>query len=368
MRGARLGAALVVTGLAVTVGASTAAGVDSAAGQPTSLAAEFVDRAAELGDDAPVAGTFALDKGYDVTQIVDGVTDRSLQKDGSVTKDGAPVTPARPASNVADEEDEVRAIEDSIPAIARKIPDDAERGALVLTGILALASDGYTPEQIINDGLLDGGMRFTNNWGVGIFEVTKGKAGKLVKPANAPDQKSKPASADATDVFLDKVIDEAVNAAPFDRVDAKHKTSLRFNVTGKGLSVSVPIGAAAAFKTVMLGSGTGTLTIDGFCSTDGREYPVVQPLAVAAVGDPQPNGRYAFELGIVPTGDPGYPTGGSGKDECKVVDRAQAAAAVAALDAQLPKFLIALKAGSTATGAAALNDGELPLKAALFAL
>jgi hypothetical protein len=354
-------AAMVVAG-----SGAQGAGAVEAARQET-LAEEFVTDADEtLGEGAPLAVTRAYDAGFDVVQIVQAVGARSLAADGTMTDAGAPVTPARPAAGAVDETDEIQAVSEAITTIARRHADEGDGGALVLTGILTLANRGYTPEQIVVDGLLGEGMRFSNEFSVRIFEVDeKGKAGKAVKPGGVDESSDQKDAAEFLDGLLDDVAAVATERDPFSSAAAPHATAVTISFTADGrdaaLRVSAPTGAVRGVKGAAVGTGTGSLSTQTVCAADGKAYPVVMPVDVAVAGSRR-GAAYAFEVGLAPAGDTLYPNGGSGKQSCKDADKATLTTMVHDFDARFPTVAVPLRSGASATARSGSGEDALAVK------
>jgi hypothetical protein len=126
-----------------------------------------------LGKKASGAVLESVNRGYSVPQVANGLADHDVRRNGNIVSDGQVVTPANEpaavitpdgAGGTASEGDVKHALSDgSIYEKLVKTPEARRRGrhdALVnnwdFTRLIILAAvNGYTPEQIILDGLLD---------------------------------------------------------------------------------------------------------------------------------------------------------------------------------------------------------------------
>jgi hypothetical protein len=286
-------AALTVLGLvAGTVAVPNPAG---AGGEDTSLVGQMVAGAERsLGDQATSAVAQAYDRGYDGLQIAEGLLEGGVTADGTITEDEDPIEPLRaPSGVVAGSGTSAEAI--ALDALERGIQKTTKRldkkhdltaraermgasGADVFTMLVTIAAtfEGYSPEQIIVDGLMAGGFRISPGSKSGIVIVDE--KGKVIPPGAMPPSEEAQESESFLETFVADVADVVAGVDP--RAAAETEFDSRFDVTidvqwgddstvlitAKG-GVGVPVDKS--LRKYWVGSATGNLEGSGACSVGG---------------------------------------------------------------------------------------------------
>lgn len=182
-----LGAAV----LGASVAASPAA-AGSSTSQPKTVAETVIDLVGEAWrEDPALVAMRARDKGYDLTETLDAMSDGDLASDGTITDEGRPVVPAGPPTGVLarvgeDEVSEALARNQRTVTKPKVVDPPAEyldNGAFDLVLILALMAEGYTLEQIIVDGIMANGVRPAGPFG---RVVIVDEDDEVVRPDLAP--------------------------------------------------------------------------------------------------------------------------------------------------------------------------------------
>jgi hypothetical protein len=262
---------------------------------------EQVTRAAvrSLGAAAPVAILRAEDRGYDVLQVTEAMLEERLADDGTITdEDGTVVAPFRDPSGLIEgdppgsgEEIGVALLESAIDKTTAKLDKlvDLERRAeragvpdeSLFTGLAAigLLADGYSPEQIIVDGLIERGIALKNPVD---GPVIVDERGKVLRPAGIEESPEQQESAAAIDSFVADVVDliggvDPTTAAttPF---DAKFQVAIEIEITDvDGASYTIvgdgKLGVPddKGLRSFVVGRGAGDLVGAGACSVGGGE-------------------------------------------------------------------------------------------------
>lgn len=285
--------ALTVVGLvAGTVAVPVPAG---AGGDDTSVLGSVVAGAeGALGPQATAAVARAYDRGYDGLQIAEGLVEGGIAADGTITEDDEALAPARAPSGVvagsgtSAEAIALDALERGIQKTTKRLDKKHDLGARaerigasgedVFTMLVTLAAtfEGYTPEQIVVDGLMAGGFRISPGSKSGIVIVDEN--GKPIPPGAIPPSEEQQESEAFLETFVADVADVVAGVdprtaaeTPFDKrfdvaIDVRWGDDTSVVITGKG-GVGVP--ADKALRRFWVGSATGALTGSGACSVGG---------------------------------------------------------------------------------------------------
>ena len=306
MRGPRSTGVILVVALAM-FGGPPAAALDSGGDEPSPSLIEQATRAASrsLGAAAPVAILRAQDRGYDVLQVIEAVLAERLDVDGSITdEDGAPVVPFRasagqiegdaPSDATSGEAIGLAALERGVDRTTARLDKRvglearAERvgasEASILTGLatIALLNDGYSPEQIIVDGVMGRGITIKNP--VDGPVIVDGR-GKVQKPDGVEESPEHEGSAAAIDSFVTDVVDliggvdpHTAATEPFRAqfevqidVQIDGADGVSYSIVGKG-RIGTP--TDKSLRTFAIGQGVGELVGRGACSIgNSKEHP-----------------------------------------------------------------------------------------------
>lgn len=295
----RVGTILVVA-LAL-LGGPAAAARDSSDEEPSGSLAEQVTGAAvrSLGAAAPVAILRAEDRGYDVLQLVEAILEERLAVDGTITdEDGAVIVPFRDPSGLIEGDPAgsgeaigiallERGIDKVTTRLDRKVDLErrAERAGVpdesLFTGLAAigLLADGYSPQQIIEDGLIGRGITLKSPVD---GPVIVDERGKVLRPAGIEESPEQQESAAAIDSFVADVVDliggvDPTTAAttPFDaqfqvaiEIEITDVDGASYTIVGDG-KLGVP--DDKGLRTFVVGRGGGDLVGAGACSLGGGE-------------------------------------------------------------------------------------------------
>jgi len=332
MRGPPSTGVIMVAALAM-FGAPAAAARDSGGDEPSSSLIEQATRAASrsLGAAAPVAILRAQDRGYDVLQVIEAVLAERLDVDGSINdEDGAPVAPFRAAAGqiegdpssdaTSGEAVGLAALERGVDRTTARLDKRvglearAERvGASepsILTGLatIALLNDGYSPEQIIVDGVMGRGITVRNP--VDGPVIVDGR-GKVQKPDGVEESPEHEESAAAIDSFVTDVVDliggvdpHTAATEPF-RAQFEVKIDVQidgadgasYSIVGKG-RIGTP--ADKSLRTFAIGKGDGELVGTGACSIgSGEKHPYeVSGDLVLGMSGPRKDGTVDLRIGV----------------------------------------------------------------------
>lgn len=232
---------MVVAGALVWFpGGNVSAQSDDDAPQLTgSLAVQLLLAAdSSLEADAPVAVLRAYDGGYEVLQIVEAMGEALLARDGTITdEDGVPVDPFRApsrliAGDVAPSRMGVvsglrvtgtgeqialdvleRGVAKTTKRIDKKVDLEAraervgasDEGVFTAMLTIALMAAGYSPEQIILDGIAAGGIRLTATAASGVVIVDEN--GKRLRPEGVEESPEAEEDTGVVDLLADSIID-----------------------------------------------------------------------------------------------------------------------------------------------------------------
>jgi len=281
-----------------------AGGRDEASGSLVAQALQAADRS--LGAAAPVAILRAEDRGYDVVQVLEAILDERLADDGSITdEDGAAVAPFRGPSGLIEGDVSAasgeaigialleRGIDKATARLDKKVDLErrAERAGVpdeaLFTGlaVIALMNDGYSPEQIIVDGLIERGITLKNPTDGPVIVDNRGKA---LRPDGVEESPEHQESAAAIDSFVAGVVDVIggvdPHAAAETAFDAKFNGDIEITIeSNEGASFRI-VGEAKlgtpddrSLRTFVVGKGDGKFAGGGACSVgagEGHPYEV----------------------------------------------------------------------------------------------
>jgi len=312
--------ALLATAALTAVGAPDALAQSDDAENKGSLGTQVLRAADEsLGGDAVVAVVRAYDRGYDLLQILEGVFDGRVAAGGTITDDeGAPVEPFRPPSGLIEGDGSAttggfgpeptsgeaigidvleRGIGKATKRIDKKVDLDArserigasEDSLFTMLAIFVLMADGYTPEQLIFDGFVAGGIRLV---GPGVDFVILDEKGDEIPPAGVEPSPDQEEESGTIDTFIADALDVVGGVDPSTAAETPFKA--QFDV-----KVQVAIGGDAlteingtgrlgtpkqrSLKGFVVGTGKGELTTDAACSlsegdTGPHPYQVSGPV------------------------------------------------------------------------------------------
>lgn len=303
------------TGLAVLVGIvavalTLAPGPAFAAGDQAggSLVQQMMVAADDsLGEQAPVAVTRAYDRGHDALQILESLLDQEVRADGTITEDGSPVEPFREPSGViagngtptSAEDIALDALERGIQKSTKKLDkqhdltaraksagvDDLDLFTMMM--VLGAMAEGYSPEQIIVDGLMAGGMRVSFG-GVGGVQIVD-EHGKPIKPDGVEVTEEHEESESVLDTFVLDVLDTIGGLDPRSAADLDYVHNFAVDVTidagdpGSSFTVTAKGGVGPpedrrvrrANQDAVVGRARGSITGSGACSvgSGGTKHP-----------------------------------------------------------------------------------------------
>lgn len=295
---------IVAVALTLAPGPAFAAG-DQAGG---SLVQQMMAAAdSSLGEQAPVAVTRAYDRGHDALQILESLLDQEVRADGTITEDGSPVEPFREPSGViagngaptSAEDIALDALERGIQKSTKKFDkkhdltaraksagvDDLDLFTMMM--VLGAMAEGYSPEQIIVDGLMAGGMRVSFG-GVGGVQIVD-EHGKPIKPDGVEVTEEHEESEDLLETFVLDVLDTIGGIDPRSARDMDYVHNFAvdvtitagdpgssFTVTGNG-GVGPPEDKRVrkANQDAVVGRARGSITASGACSigSGGTKHP-----------------------------------------------------------------------------------------------
>ncbi|MCJ7437129.1 MAG: hypothetical protein MUP97_05130 [Acidimicrobiia bacterium] len=258
-----------------------------------------------LGAAAPVAIMRANDRGYDVVQVLEAILDERLADDGTITdEDGAAVAPFRGPSGLIEgdppgsgEEIGIAPLERAIDKATAKLDKKfdlqtrAERAAIsdesnVFVGmaVIGLMAEGYSPEQILADGLQNRGITLRSATDLVIVD----DRGKALRPDGVEESPEHQESSAAIDSFVAGVVDVIggvdPHAAAETAFDAKFKGDIEITIeSNEGASFRI-VGEAKlgtpddqSLRTFVVGNGDGKFAGGGACSVgagEGHPYEV----------------------------------------------------------------------------------------------
>lgn len=193
-----------------------------------------------LGANATVAVLRAYDRGYELLQIFQAIYDGGLAADGSIVDaDGVAVAPFREPSGVIEgdgssvavagalaigfgggpatgEDIAIEALETGIAKTTKRIDkkvdleERAERAGasdediFTMLAVMVLMDQGYSPEQIIVDGIVAGGIRFLGiEKGLAIVD----EEGKRIRPDGVEVSEDTEEAAGQLDSFSGEIVD-----------------------------------------------------------------------------------------------------------------------------------------------------------------
>ena len=305
-----------------------AGGRDEASGSLVAQALQAADRS--LGAAAPVAILRAEDRGYDVVQVLEAILDERLADDGSITdEDGAAVAPFRGPSGLIEGDVSAasgeaigialleRGIDKATARLDKKVDLErrAERAGVpdeaLFTGlaVIALMNDGYSPEQIIVDGLIERGITLKNPTDGPVIVDNRGTA---LRPDGVEESPEHQESAAAIDSFVADVVDVIGGVDPHTAAKTAFSANSEVEIE---IAVAIDDGAASftiagkarlgtphdkSLRAFMIGSGDGEFVGAGACSVGGGErdpYEIAGNVVFGLSG-PVHEGRVSLRIGI----------------------------------------------------------------------
>jgi hypothetical protein len=290
---------VLVASIVAGSGPAARAGSDGGSGSLTQQVMRGAEQA--LGGQAPVAVARAYDRGYDGLQIVEGLLDANMTTEGVVSEDGTPLTPFHsPAGRI--EGNGGRAADIALDALERGIQKTTKRldrqydltarwaradvedeSMFTMMLVLAGALQGYTPDQILVDGLLGGGFRLTPSKATGIVIVDD--KGKPIRPGVTEVSDEQEEAASTLEAFVVDAIDtiggldvRTAAATPYNKlveleltVTAAIDDGFTMSIDGKGAAGRA---RGRALRDFVVGEGSGALEGSGACFiTGGPKYP-----------------------------------------------------------------------------------------------
>jgi len=297
---------ILVAALAM-FGAPAAAARDSGGDEPSGSLIEQATRAASrsLGAAAPVAILRAEDRGYDVLQVIEAILAERLDVDGSITdEDGAPVAPFRaaagqiegdsPSDAASGEAIALRALERGITRTTKRLDKQVDLEAraeriggsepAVLTGltVISLMTDGYSPEQLIGDGVMARGITIKSPVDGPVIVDGRGEVQEPDGVDESPEHKESKGAIDSFSADVDDLIagvdPHSAASEPFKArfevqidVQIDGADGVSYSVVGKG-RIGTP--TDKSLRTFAIGQGVGELVGTGACSIgSGEEHP-----------------------------------------------------------------------------------------------
>lgn len=284
--------AAMVLAVSAPVGPTFAADGDGGAAS-ASLAVQLavaLDRA--LGDDSTLAMVRGYDRGYEAIQLTQGAFEGGLKADGMVVDEkGAPLAPFRaPTSTITTSN--TAQVENGIARVTKrldKLVDLADRverlsiddDALVALLTTALMVKGYSPEQIIVDGLMGQGVALTVKSGLFTDVKIVDEKGKTIKPDGVEESDDTTEVKAELDQFVDNVLETVAGIDPRVGSDLELLKPRDVRVTvrltsPKGDPFEVrAVGALGAPRDggvdpdrYLAGGATGTMNLSGSCGSE----------------------------------------------------------------------------------------------------
>lgn len=284
---------------AIVLAASSPAGPSSAAADgdgaaasasPAAQLAVALDRA--LGDDSTLAMVRGYDRGYEAIQLTQGAFEGGLQADGVVVDErGAPLEPFRAPTSTLTASNTPQ-VEKGIARVTKrldKLVDLAERverlsiddDALVALLTTALMVKGYSPEQIIVDGLMGQGLVLTGKSGLWTDVKIVDENGKTIKPDGVVESDDTTEVKAELDQFVDTILDTVAGLDPRSVADLEIEKPRDVRVT---MRFTNPKGDASEVRAVgvlgaprdggvdpdryLAGGATGTMDFSGSCGSE----------------------------------------------------------------------------------------------------
>ena len=305
-----------------------------------------------LGEDTTIAILRAYDRGYDLVQIIEGILGSSLAADGTITdEEGAAVEPsvapagviaedavgssgpvggkARRAGPTSGEDIGLDVLERGVQKTAKKLDKKSELGARAaaydaslqaMQGmiVLVLMSQGYSPDQVILDGFIAGGLAMSfepEHNGITI----NGDNGKRLKPEfEEPLPDADAATAAAVEGVAAGLVGALSGDDPLTAAADGYKKDFTLTidvdfVDDEGANGTIEgtarFGARKGSSARLAGEGTATLFYENKigCSLselDTTKYPysVKVPLRVGIAGRDE-GGKATLKFAVVGTRD-----------------------------------------------------------------
>lgn len=208
-----------IVAVLVVCGASALLPGRVASAGTTDLAGEFLDALEALGPRSDVATLRASDRGYGADQLLDAILAAELRPNGKIVSDGEVLTPqGEPAGILAGNgpgggdvsvAEVNRALKRNAADLRSRSDvlgdlDRASSRTLLVSMIAAAALSGYSPEQIIVDGLLANppGFRAERIGGTLVVAI-RGADGDFLQPEGSGSPRNGGIAS-----FLDDVVDD----------------------------------------------------------------------------------------------------------------------------------------------------------------
>jgi hypothetical protein len=273
--------------------------------QSGSLVQQVLSAADEsLGADSTVAVVRAYDRGYDVLQIIEALFEGLVAVDGTITDEsnGTQLPPFREPSNVIKEDATAnvrlvgtgetialdvleRGVVKTTKKLDKKLDFEAraksagvsEETLLTMLSMLMLMAQGYSPEQIIIDGLAAGGIKAVPGPPGALLVDEKGKR---IKPDGVEESPEHEEAADQVDSFVNDIVDTIAGIDPRSGADIPIRSGIAVEVeiTGGGDSTVTIVGKGEigaprkkSLRGYVAGIARGELTGAGECYVDGLD-------------------------------------------------------------------------------------------------
>lgn len=333
---------------AVTLAVPSAAWAqEESGGSPVEQVLSVSDES--LGERAASAVVRAYDRGYDLLQIVEALLEGLVAEDGTIVDEsnGQPLEPfrapsalieenvtgapaggsARPGGgdSISGERIAILLLERGIDRTTTKLDKKVDLGSraedagvsdeslFTMLAVLILIHQGYSPEQVIVDGFVAGGIRGVPGY-PGVLLVDEN--GKRIDPdgvEKAPEQEE---AADQVDAFIGDIVDTLTGIPPSAGADTPFKPAFQIDVeisfsgdapvtiVGEG-RLGVPRNKSQ--RGYVVGSGDGEMAGAGECSlseggivgdADPHPYEVSGPVKLGFSG-PAADGRATLRMAMV---------------------------------------------------------------------
>ena len=298
----RLAGGLLAVVLVAAVGLAPA-GAQGDEPQGSLVQQILVAAEASLGDEGAVAVVHAYDRGYDLLQIVEAMFEGLVAADGTITDDeGAPLAPFRAPSGLIEGDGSSattggfagegpsgeafalalleRGITTTTKTLDKKVDieqraeraDVSEVSLFTMLAVMFLAGDGYSPEQIIVDGLLADGIRFASPVS-GLVIVDE--KGKKIRPAGVEQSPEREEAGDQIDGFLTDIVDTIGGIDPYTaaRTSFTEEFVIEIEIAFSGDSSLTLVGKGhlgppkkRSVRGYVVGNGGGEVVGAGACS------------------------------------------------------------------------------------------------------
>ena len=276
-----------------------AAGEEESGGSPARLAIQAADES--LGAKAGIAVARAYDRGYDGLQVVESLYEHAVREDGTITEGGKPLAPFRTPSGVvagnggptSPEAIALDALERGIQKTTQQLDkkhnltarakqlDIENEEALTTILIIAATLQGYTPDQILVDGLMGGGFRLSPA-GMSIVDEN----GKRIPPGDVEVSEEQEEAESVVESFVLDAMDLVSGIDPRAAAETRYDQMFTADITitytlDEGSSYTIDGKAEVGRPTdkklrqYLVGDGTGQMKGSGACwySGEGTKHP-----------------------------------------------------------------------------------------------